>query len=251
MLSTVFLSFEDREMRLTFEREKKNYYGRILLVIWPVLLVLAVALLALDITGDSYEGSTQTHVVNVVAVVVFFVLWLLVRKWAVASWFVCPCLTAFAYYYFAMVDYDGSVVSIYYTLIVGITSTFFILVIFNESWLLSTIVYAPLLAWYMKKTGDDMIVNISGEENNELIIRCIFCIFLYAIVAYKVETLNKQAFLGQQTSEKAFYRWLKIFETFPEGLALLRKGQILYANRSFSGMFEMQTYDSNKDPFND
>ena len=111
--------------------------------------------------------------------------------------------------------------------------------------------YAPLLAWYMKKTGDDMIVNISGEENNELIIRCIFSIFLYAIVAYKVETLNKQAFLGQQTSEKAFYRWLKIFETFPEGLALLRKGQILYANRSFSGMFEMQTYDSNKDPYND
>jgi hypothetical protein len=131
-----------------------------------------------------------------VAALVFLVLWLLVKRWAVASWFVCPFLTAFAYYYFAIVDYDGSVVSIYYTLVVGITSTFFILTLFNESWLLSTIVYAPLLAYYMKKTGDDMIVNISGEETNELIIRCIFCVFLYAIVAYKVETLNKQAFLG-------------------------------------------------------
>lgn len=133
---------------------------------------------------------------NGVATFVFFALWLLAKKWAVASWFVCPCLTAFAYYYFAIVDYDGSVVSIYYTLVVGITSTFFILVLFNESWLLSTIVYAPLLAYYMKKTGDDMIVNISGEETNELIIRCIFCVFLYAIVGYKVEHMNKSAFMG-------------------------------------------------------
>ena len=90
-----------------------------------------------------------------------------------------------------------------------------------------------------------------GAETEELIIRCVFCVLLYAIVAYKVEQLNKQAFLGQQTSEKAFYRWLKIFETFPEGLALIRKNQILYANRSFSGMFEYGEYDSAKDPYND
>ena len=189
----------------------------------------------------------MTHIVNGSAVAVFFLLWVLVRKFAIFSWFVCPMLTAFAFYYFAMVDYDGSVVSIYYTMIVGITSTLFILVIFNESWLLSTIVYGPMLGFYMYKTGEDMV----GGEMNELIIRCVFCVFLYAIIGYKVETLNKQAFLGQQTSEKAFYRWLKIFETFPEGLALVRRGQILYANRSFSGMFEMGDYDSTKDPYND
>ena len=173
---------------------------------------------------DFYSTDLNTHIVNGVTTGLALLLWLLVRKWAVFSWFVCPLLTAFAFYYFAMVDYDGSVVSIYYTLIVGITSTFFMLVIFNENWLLSTLIYAPLLAFYMKKTGEDMIEVVSGEELSELIIRSVFCIFLYAIVAYKVETLNKQAFLGQQTSEKAFYRWLKIFETFPEGLALLRKG---------------------------
>jgi PAS domain-containing protein len=211
-----------------------------------MLILLTAGLVILDVV-DQFEADKATHIVNGAAVFVFLLLWLFVRKFAICSWFVCPMMTAFAFYYFAMVDYDGSTVSIYYTMIVGITSSLFILVMFNESWLLSTVVYAPLLAYYMYKTGDDMI----GNEMNELIIRCVFCVFLYAIIGYKVEMLNKQAFLGQQTSEKAFYRWLKIFETFPEGLALVRRGQILYANRSFSGMFEMSDYDSTKDPFND
>ena len=246
MLSSVFLSLEDKEMRANFEKEKRAHYGRILLVVWPILVLLTAALITLEALGH-FKADIMTHIVNGAAVIIFFLLWLFVRKFAVCSWFVCPLLTAFAFYYFAMVDYDGSVVSIYYTLIVGISSTFFILVIFNENWLLSTIFYGPLLAYYMLKTGEDMV----GDETNELIIRCVFCVFLYAIVGYKVETLNKQAFMGQQTSEKAFYRWLKIFETFPEGLALVRRNQILYANRSFSGMFEMTDYESSKDPYND
>jgi len=248
MLSTVFLSFEDRDMRLNFERGKKTYYNRVLLVIWILLACLLTALLVLNLAVDvGYETHYATHIVNGVAVGVFFTLWLLVRRFAICSWFVCPLLTAFAFYYFAFVDYDGSVMSIYYTLIVGITSTYFILVVFNENWALSTLTYAPFLAYYMYKSGKDMV----GSEVNELIIRVVFCVFLYAIVAYKVELLNKQAFLGQQTSEKAFYRWLKIFETFPEGLALIRRGQILYANRSFSSMFEFNNYESIKDPYNE
>lgn len=186
MLSTVFLSFEDREMRMTFEKEKKAYYGRILLVIWPILILLTALLIVLDIM-EEYNGDTGTHIVNGVSVLVFFLLWILVHKFAICTWFVCPLLTAYSFYYFAIVDYDETAVSIYYTLIVGITSTFFILVIFNEAWLLSSLVYAPLLAYYMHKTGKDMV----GGETNELIIRCIFCVFLYAIVGYKVETLNK------------------------------------------------------------
>ena len=233
---------------VTFEREKKRYYRKVLLVVWPGLLILTASLLVMQ---SAYDFKASTHVVNALASVLFFLIWLFVQKQVVLSWFVCPLLTAFAFYYFAVVDYDGSVISIYYTLIVGITSTFFILVIFNENWLLSSLVYAPLLVLYMKKTGDAMIENVGGDEMNELVTRCTFCILLYTIVAYKVESLNKRAFLGQQTSEKAFYRWLKIFETFPEGLALLRKNQILYANQSFAGMFEMGDYDAGRDPLNE
>ena len=194
MLSTIFLVFEDREMRMTFEKTKREYYGRILLILWPMLILLTAGLIVLDVL-EQFDSETMTHIVNGGGVFVFFLLWVLIRKFAICSWFVCPLLTAFAFYYFAIVDYDGTAISIYYTMIVGITSSLFILVMFNESWLLSTIVYAPLLAYYMYKTGDDL--NNGESEMNELIIRCVFCVFLYLIIAYKVEMLNKQAFLGQ------------------------------------------------------
>ena len=194
MLSTIFLVFEDREMRMTFEKTKREYYGRILLILWPMLILLTAGLIVLDVL-EQFDSEMMTHIVNGSGVFVFFLLWVLVRKYAICSWFVCPLLTAFAFYYFAIVDYDGTAISIYYTMIVGITSSLFILVMFNESWLLSTVVYAPLLAYYMYKTGDDM--NNGDSEMNELIIRCVFCVFLYLIIAYKVEMLNKQAFLGQ------------------------------------------------------
>ena len=57
MLSTIFLSFEDREMRLTFEKEKRQYYGRILLVVWPILILLTALLIVLDIM-EEYKGET-------------------------------------------------------------------------------------------------------------------------------------------------------------------------------------------------
>ncbi len=62
--------------------------------------------------------------------------------------------------------------------------------------------------------------------------RCAFCCIIYTIVAYRTETLSKQSFMGRESSEKAFHRWMKIFETFPEGIALIRNNYVLYANRS-------------------
>ena len=38
--------------------------------------------------------------------------------------------------------------------------------------------------------------------------------------------------MGRESSDKAFHRWMKIFETFPEGIALIRNNYILYANRA-------------------
>jgi len=70
---------------------------------------------------------------------------------------VCPSLIAYAYYYFAFVDYDSSNTSIFYKVIVGITLTFFFLVILNEFWLLSTLIYIPFLSYFMYVTGNDMV----------------------------------------------------------------------------------------------
>ena len=101
--------------------------------------------------------SISTSVVNAVAVAWFLFLTFLNRKKRVATWLVCPSLIAFSYYYFAFVDYDGSSGTIFYKVIVGITMTFFFLVILNEFWLFSTIVYIPFLCYFMYVTGNNMV----------------------------------------------------------------------------------------------
>ena len=160
----------------------------------------------------------------------------------------CPVLTAYAYYYFALVDYDGTLKQIYFTSVIGITSTFYILVMFTEVWLLSTLVYAPLLVFYLFKTSQSL-----GEFNTtEFTVRCLFTIFVYASVAYKVEILAKQSFLGKESYEKSFNRWLKIFETFPEGIAMVRNDDnVMYANSSLKKLLDLEGYDEAKQPKSD
>ncbi|CDW81635.1 multi-sensor hybrid histidine kinase [Stylonychia lemnae] len=48
-------------------------------------------------------------------------------------------------------------------------------------------------------------------------------------------------FLGKLESDKAFHKWLKIFETFIEGIALIRNNYILYSNQNLLHMLEIQT----------
>ena len=85
-----------------------------------------------------------------------------------------------------------------------------------------------MLGYYMSKTGFDLL----GAESTELALRVFFCGCIYAIIAYRVEILTKQSFMGRETSEKAFHRWMKIFETFPEGIALIRNNYILCGNKA-------------------
>ena len=94
------------------------------------MLLLTVAVFALEATDKQYEQDMITHVINIACTVLYLVLWLLIKRTHAAAYFICPILTAYAFYYFAFVDYDGSSLSIYYTMIVGITSSFFILIIF-------------------------------------------------------------------------------------------------------------------------
>ena len=131
----------------------------------------------------------------------------------------------------------------------GICVTFFVLVIFNESYVASTIVFAPCFTYYMYKTGRDLL----GTEWKELIIRCSFCILIYGIVGYRVEVLSKQSFMGRESREKAFHRWMKIFETFPlEGIALIRNNYILYANTALKYILNVgKSRNADDDPIYD
>lgn len=95
----------------------------------------------------------------------------------------------------------------------------------------------------MYRTGFDLL----GSEILELVLRCVFCILIYGIIAYRIEMLTKQSFLGRESSEKAFHRWMKIFETFPEGIALIRHNYILYANRSLKYILNVGMNVSNEE----
>lgn len=101
---------------------------------------------------------------------------------------------------------------------------------FNESWMVSAGGFAPCFSFFMYKTGHDLFG--IETEMNEFIMRSTFTVMIYTLVAYIVERQRKQSYLGQESPEKAFHRWMKIFETFPEGIALIRGGYVLYANKA-------------------
>lgn len=108
---------------------------------------------------------------------------------------------------------------------------------------MSTLFYLPLLSFYHYKVAFDLL----GGEITELILRVLFCSCLYSIIGYRVEKLSKQSFMGCEKSDKAFHRWMKIFETFPEGIALVRNNYILCSNRALSYILNVGTERSQED----
>ena len=147
-------------MRRSYERQKNIYYSRVLPIITLAALALLITLEVIyRVVQKSNSYPMSTTIVNGVAVAWFLFLTILNRKTKVATWLVCPSLIAYSYYYFAFVDYDNSNTTIFYKVIVGITMTFFFLVILNESWLISTLVYIPFLCYFMYVTGNSMVEN--------------------------------------------------------------------------------------------
>lgn len=128
-------------------------------------------------------------------------------------------------------------------LIIVISTHFFFLITFNEQYLLSTVIFAPCLVMYLKKTGTDYF----NEPSFELAIKSVYTVIIYLMIAYQTETRTKQSFLGRESADKAFHRWLKIFETFPEGIALIRNNYILYTNKSFKHILEINDLPNHKE----
>ena len=61
--------------------------------------------------------------------------------------------------------------------------------------------------------------------------------------SYKIERLQKTCFLNKENSDKSFNRWLKIFNSFPEGVAMIREdGNIEYSNKSLSKLLDLDTF---------
>ena len=116
---------------------------------------LSAALILFTIRNRESSESLAASVnyVNIGMTIFFGLLTWLVRCSTLATWFICPSITAIAFYYFAFLEHSAGDVASIFSIVVAMSTIFFILILFNEVWLISTSVYAPLLAFYMHKMG--------------------------------------------------------------------------------------------------
>lgn len=188
VLSSLCLNFNEYELQDVYRKEKVAFYSKAM----PVLCVMTLLMSGtfqfyIGFEAADLQKNMIISVVNGAVVLVVLLITCLHKKFPSLHYLVCPLLTLLLFTYLSFFDYDYTLGSIYYSLIIGFTLTYFILIIFNERWLLSTTAFAPGLTWYMYKTGIDLL----GEEWQELIMRSVFCSLVYAVVAYKIEALTK------------------------------------------------------------
>jgi PAS domain-containing protein len=62
---------------------------------------------------------------------------------------------------------------------------------------------------------------------------------VYVAVGYRSELMQKQAFLWRESNDRAFNRWCRVFENFPEGIAIVRNDEnVLFSNKALAKLFD-------------
>ena len=150
MLTRATLQFNDPDLRAKYQKEKVEFFSKALPVVTIVLTLISVIIEVKFRMQDEELFSNYVSMINWSSLFLFFIISCLHRRWAIMHIFVCPLLTALTFLYVCYLDYDYTMGSIYYSIIVGFTISFFVLVIFNESWLMSTIVYSGFLSYSMR-----------------------------------------------------------------------------------------------------
>lgn len=152
MLTKVTLQFNDPDLRAKYQKEKVEFFSKALPVVTFALALISVMIeINLRMAFDQELRETRyISTINWSSLTLFCIITCLHRRWATLHIFVCPLLTALTFLYVCYLDYDYTMGSIYYSIIVGFTISFFVLVIFNESWIMSTMVYSVFLSYSMK-----------------------------------------------------------------------------------------------------
>jgi len=181
-------------------------------------------------------------VVEIVSWIVLILLCILnftIRKAVWTQKLVCPLLTI--YLFFLLIESDGtekeSVAVLWAKASIGTAAIYYVLVMFNETWVVNVAIFIPCIGGSLYRTA--MSMEIFEMDFYWLVLIGLFHLFTYASIAYKTERLSKMSFLGRESSEKSFTRWLKIFDTFPEGMAIVKDdGNIMYSNKSLARLLE-------------
>lgn len=152
MLTKVTLQFNDPDLRAKYQKEKVEFFSKALPVVTFALALISV-MIEINLRMAFDQELRQTRYISTInwsSLTLFCIITCLHRRWATLHIFVCPLLTALTFLYVCYLDYDYTMGSIYYSIIVGFTISFFVLVIFNESWIMSTMVYSVFLSYSMK-----------------------------------------------------------------------------------------------------
>jgi len=95
----------------------------------------------------------------------------------------------------------------------------------------------PVFAILLWRQSSALLTENDSPAN--LAFRCIFLVVVYSAISYRIDSQNKMAFLVKQSNESSFNRWLKIFESFPEGIALVRNEEVIYSNGALKKLFNL------------
>ncbi len=79
------------------------------------------------------------------------------------------------------------ITSVTYSLIISFATTFVILVVSTEQWIISSICFAPCIVVFLYRTG----IEFFKDQYYELIIKSVYTVFAYAVIAYLVEAKTK------------------------------------------------------------
>jgi len=87
------------------------------------------------------------------------------------------------------VDHTGNYGQVINRLVVGFSCNYFTVVMFNEAWIVSTLVYSPLVSYWFYKTNQ--LLEDSEMDMFIMVFRAVFMTTVYCSVAYRVEILQK------------------------------------------------------------
>ena len=150
-------------------------------------------------------------------------------------------LTNFIEGYSSSDEVDASI--LYARATIATSILFYFLIMFNEAcWLINVLVFAICLAYSLMKANDVLSGPDLDEESptvHWIVTIWLFQVFAYASIGYSVEKLRKQNFMGKESYDRSFHRWLQVFDTFPEGIAIVKDdGSIMYSNDSLAKLLE-------------
>ena len=250
MLTRWCLSFKDSEMKDAFAHNNAKFFKRAVFMITVLLLIVSLAVEITSRVDDSprLTSSLLISIVNWAAVVIFALLNIALRKVLWVQKLVCPLLSLFIFVHLIESHsyeedlLDVNSVVIFVKVSIGQAALYYAMVMFNQAYLLNLVVFSPGIVLLLLQAGRSMSVEM---DSHWLALIGVFQIFCYTSIAYRTEYLSKMSFIGRESNEKSFSRWLKIFDTFPEGMAIVRDdGSIMYSNHSLAKLLECETQPS-------